>query len=161
MSRSDADSVLGRSRSGAAHCWKGPCLNVGRGAVGVRKWSVLGEEVFGRNRRLPEGAQAVRQGRSANSRALQHRAAQLYIDIEITRARGAEGRCRRSMPIWTTQAAVVSVAKAPRRPTTANGWAVQEGVPDAWRHGHDRPIRHRLLHEARGAGSCQELFGDF
>ena len=78
--------------------------------------------------------------------ALQHRAAQLYIDIEITRAAvlkalqtldGNFDQGRRSG----------RRRKGPRRHHRDARRAGRRA--DAWRHGHDRPVRHRLLHEAR------------
>ena len=60
-------------------------LEIGHGAIELPKWSALSEEVFGRTvTYLKERKQFGKL--IGEFQALQHRAAQLYIDIEITRA---------------------------------------------------------------------------
>ena len=135
-------SVLGEVDQGGA-LLEG-VLNIGRGAV-ASEMVGLSEEVFGRTvTYLKERKQFGKL--IGEFQALQHRAAELYIDIEITRAAvlkalqtldgdfdkaGCRGRRR----------------QGPRRNDRDAGGAGRRA--DAWRHGHDRPVRHRLLHEAR------------
>ena len=82
MSRSMPTACLARSIK-AASLLEG-VLNIGRGAV-ASEMVGLSEEVFGRTvGYLKERKQF---GKSIGEfQALQHRAAQLYIEIEITRA---------------------------------------------------------------------------
>ena len=78
----DADGVLGEVDQGCA-LLEG-VLNIGRGAV-ASEMVGLSEEVFGRTvTYLKERKQFGKL--IGEFQALQHRAAQLYIDIEITRA---------------------------------------------------------------------------
>jgi len=78
----NADGVLGEVDQGGA-LLEG-VLNIGRGAVASEMVGVA-EGVFARTVDVPQGAQAIRQA-IGEFQALQHRAAQLYIEIEITRA---------------------------------------------------------------------------
>jgi alkylation response protein AidB-like acyl-CoA dehydrogenase len=138
----NADGVLGEVDQGGA-LLEG-VLNIGRGAVASEMVGVS-EEVFGRTvGYLKERKQFGKL--IGEFQALQHRAAQLYIEIEITRAAvlkalqtldgnfenaGGGGRGRQG-------------ARRLNRDVGGSGRRA-----DAWRHGHDRPVRHRLLHEAR------------
>jgi len=138
----NADGVLGEVDHGGA-LLEG-VLNIGRGAV-ASEMVGLSEEVFGRTvSYLKERRQFGKL--IGEFQALQHRAAQLYIEIEITRAAvlkalqtldgnfdNAGARCGgRKGTRWFNRDAGGSGRRA-----------------DARRHGHDRPVRHRLLHEAR------------
>src|ERR1700733_2061194 len=117
----DADHVLGEVDQGFA-LLEG-VLNIGRGAV-ASEMVGLSEEVFTRTvNYLKERKQF---GKAIGEfQALQHRAAQLYIDIEITRA--AVLKAQQALDgDFENAAAAVAVAKA-RAGTTATR-AVQEGV---------------------------------
>jgi alkylation response protein AidB-like acyl-CoA dehydrogenase len=82
MSRSTPISVLGEVDQGGALL--DGVLNIGRGAV-ASEMVGLSEEVFGRTvTYLKERKQFGKL--IGEFQALQHRAAELYIDIEITRA---------------------------------------------------------------------------
>ena len=138
----NADGVLGEVDQGGA-LLEG-VLNIGRGAVASEMVGVS-EEVFGRTvGYLKERKQFGKL--IGEFQALQHRAAQLYIEIEITRAAvlkalqtldGEFRQCRRGG----------RGRKGPRRLDRDAGGPGRRA--DARRHGHDRPVRHRLLHEAR------------
>lgn len=117
----NADSVLGEVDQGFG-LLEG-VLNIGRGAV-ASEMVGLSDEVFGRTvTYLKERKQF---GKAIGEfQALQHRAAQLYIDIEITRA--AVLKALQALDTDLDKAAhAVAVAKA-RAGTTAT-LAVQEGV---------------------------------
>jgi len=147
----DADSVLGEVDQGGA-LLEG-VLNVGRGAV-ASEMVGLGEEVFGRTvAYLKERKQF---GKAIGEfQALQHRAAQLYIDIEITRA--AVLKALQALDADLDNAgAVVSVAKA-RAGTTAT-LAVQEGVQ--MDGGMGMTDQFDIGFFMKRARVCQELFGD-
>ncbi len=147
----DADSVLGEVDQGGA-LLEG-VLNVGRGAV-ASEMVGLGEEVFGRTvAYLKERKQF---GKAIGEfQALQHRAAQLYIDIEITRA--AVLKALQALDADLDNAgAVVSVAKA-RAGTTAT-LAVQEGVQI--HGGMGMTDQFDIGFFMKRARVCQELFGD-
>src|SRR3954452_21446029 len=117
----NADSVLGEVDQGYQPL-EG-VLNIGRGAV-ASEMVGLSEEVFGRTvSYLKERKQF---GKAIGEfQALQHRAAQLYIDIEITRAAVLKALQMLDADLENAGAAV-AVAKA-RAGTTAT-LAVQEGV---------------------------------
>src|ERR1700738_688797 len=103
----NADGVLGEVDQGS-RLLEG-VLNVGRGAV-ASEMVGLSEEVFGRTvGYLKERKQF---GKSIGEfQALQHRAAQLYIDIEITRA--AVLKAMQTLDShFEAAAAAVAVAKA-------------------------------------------------
>ena len=138
----NADSVLGEVDQGGA-LLEG-VLNIGRGAV-ASEMVGLSDEVFGRTvTYLKERKQFGKL--IGEFQALQHRAAELYIDIEITRA--AVLKALQALDADIDKAAsAVSVAKAKAGTTATLRRAGRRA--DAWRHGHDRPVRHRLLHEAR------------
>jgi alkylation response protein AidB-like acyl-CoA dehydrogenase len=147
----DADSVLGEVDQGGA-LLEG-VLNIGRGAV-ASEMVGLSEEVFGRTvSYLKERKQF---GKAIGEfQALQHRAAQLYIDIEITRA--AVLKALQALDADLDKAgAAVSVAKA-RAGTTAT-LAVQEGVQ--MHGGMGMTDQFDIGFFMKRARVCQELFGD-
>src|SRR5437879_6478692 len=117
----DADHVLGEVDQGGVLL--DGVLNIGRGAV-ASEMVGLSEEVFGRTvTYLKERKQFGKL--IGEFQALQHRAAQLYVDIEITRA--AVLKALQALDADLEKAgSAVSVAKA-RAGTTAT-LAVQEGV---------------------------------
>ncbi|HLZ02142.1 MAG TPA: acyl-CoA dehydrogenase family protein [Bradyrhizobium sp.] len=147
----DADHVLGEVDQGFA-LLEG-VLNIGRGAV-ASEMVGLSEEVFSRTvTYLKERKQF---GRAIGEfQALQHRAAQLYIDIEITRAavlkalQALDGQ-------FDKAAAAVAVAKA-RAGTTATR-AVQEGVQ--MHGGMGMTDQFDIGFFMKRARVCEELFGD-
>src|SRR5207244_7237186 len=117
----DADHVLGEVGQGGA-LLEG-VLNIGRGAV-ASELVGLSEEVFGRTvTYLKERKQFGKL--IGEFQALQHRAAELYIDIEISRAAVLKALQTLDADIEKAGAAV-AVAKA-KAGTTAT-LAVQEGV---------------------------------
>ena len=129
-------------------------LNIGRGAVA--------SEMVGLQRR---GVRPHRQlsSRSASSsarligefQALQHRAAQLYIEIEITRA--AVLKALQTLDgDFDNAGAAVAVAKA-RAGSTAT-LAVQEGVQ--MHGGMGMTDQFDIGFFMKRARVCQELFGD-
>src|SRR6201992_1594168 len=147
----NADGVLGEVDQGGA-LLEG-ILNIGRGAV-ASELVGLSEEVFGRTvTYLKERKQFGKL--IGEFQALQHRAAQLYIDIEITRA--AVLKALQTLDSDFDHAgSAISVAKA-RAGTTAT-LAVQEGVQ---MHGGmgmtDQFDIGFFMKRSRG---CQGLFGD-
>src|ERR1700716_1566413 len=147
----DADSVLGEVDQGGA-LLEG-VLNIGRGAV-ASEMVGLSEEVFGRTvTYLKERKQF---GKAIGEfQALQHRAAQLYIDIEITRA--AVLKALQMLDADLEKAAsAVSVAKA-RAGTTAT-LAGQEG--GQMHGGMGMTDEFDIGFFMKRARVCQELFGD-
>src|SRR6184192_1121514 len=147
----DADHVLGEVDQGGA-LLEG-VLNIGRGAV-ASEMVGLSEEVFGRTvTYLKERKQFGKL--IGEFQALQHRAAQLYVDIEITRAavlkvlQVLDGDFERA-------GAAVAVAKA-RAGTTAT-LAVQEGVQ--MHGGMGMTDQFDIGFFMKRARVCQELFGD-
>ena len=147
----DADHVLGEVDQGGALL--DGVLNVGRGAV-ASEMVGLSEEVFGRTvTYLKERKQFGKL--IGEFQALQHRAAELYIDIEITRAavlkalQTLDGDFERA-------GAAVAVAKA-RAGTTAT-LAVQEGVQ--MHGGMGMTDQFDIGFFMKRARVCQELFGD-
>jgi alkylation response protein AidB-like acyl-CoA dehydrogenase len=146
-----ADSVLGEVDGGFA-LFEG-VLNIGRGAVASEMLG-LSEEVFGRTvAYLKERKQF---GKAIGEfQALQHRAAGLYIDIEITRA--AVLKALQALDADVAGAATtVSVAKA-RAGTTATR-AVQEGVQ--MHGGMGMTDQFDIGFFMKRARVCEELFGD-
>jgi alkylation response protein AidB-like acyl-CoA dehydrogenase len=147
----NADGVLGEVDQGGA-LLEG-ILNVGRGAVASEMVGVS-EEVFGRTvGYLKERKQFGKL--IGEFQALQHRAAHLYVEIEITRA--AVLKALQTLDAdFENAAAAVAVAKA-RAGSTAT-LAVQEalqmhgvmGITDQFDIGF-------FMKRAR---VCQELFGD-
>ncbi len=147
----DADSVLGDVDRGA-DLLEG-VLNVGRAAV-ASEMVGLSEEVFGRTvSYLKERKQFGRL--IGEFQALQHRAAQLYIDIEITRAAVLKALQTLDADIEKAGAAV-AVAKA-RAGATAT-LAVQEGVQ--MHGGMGMTDQFDIGFFMKRARVCQELFGD-
>jgi len=147
----DADHVLGEVDGGAPLLEA--VLNIGRGAVASEMLG-LTEEVFGRIvTYLKERKQF---GKAIGEfQALQHRAAQLYIDIEITRA--AVLKALQALDADVTEAAAaVAVAKA-RAGTTATR-AVQEGVQ--MHGGMGMTDQFDIGFFMKRARVCEEFLGD-
>jgi alkylation response protein AidB-like acyl-CoA dehydrogenase len=147
----NADGVLGEVDQGFA-LLEG-VLNIGRGAV-ASEMVGLSEEVFGRTvsylRERKQFGKAI-----GEFQALQHRAAQLYIDIEITRA--AVLKALQTLDTnFESAAAAVAVAKA-RAGSTAT-LAVQEGVQ--MHGGMGMTDQFDIGFFMKRARVCQELFGD-
>ena len=147
----DADSVLGEVDQGAA-LLEG-VLNIGRGAVAAEMVG-LSEEVFGRTvGYLKERKQFGKL--IGEFQALQHRAAQLYIEIEITRA--AVLKALQTLDgNFDKAGSAVAVAKA-RAGSTAT-LAVQEGVQ--MHGGMGMTDQFDIGFFMKRARVCQELFGD-
>jgi hypothetical protein len=147
----NADHVLGEVDQG--HALLEGVLNIGRGAV-ASEMVGLSEEVFSRTvTYLKERKQF---GKAIGEfQALQHRAAQLYIDIEITRA--AVLKALQTLDANFDKAAnAVAVAKA-RAGTTATR-AVQEGVQ--MHGGMGMTDQFDIGFFMKRARVCEELFGD-
>ena len=147
----NADGVLGEVDQGGA-LLEG-VLNIGRGAV-ASEMVGLSEEVFGRTvGYLKERKQFGKL--IGEFQALQHRAAHLYIEIEITRAavlkalQALDGNLEKA-------GAAVAVAKA-RAGSTAT-LAVQEGVQ--MHGGMGMTDQFDIGFFMKRARVCQELFGD-
>src|SRR4029078_9966212 len=147
----NADGVLGEVDQG--HQLLEGVLNIGRGAVASEMVGVS-EEVFGRTvgylKERKQFGKAI-----GEFQALQHRAAQLYIDIEITRAAVLKAL---QMLDGDFENARAAVAVAQVRAASTATLAVQEGVQ---MHGGmgmtDQFDIGFFMKRARG---CQELFGD-
>jgi alkylation response protein AidB-like acyl-CoA dehydrogenase len=147
----NADSVLGEVDQG--YPLLEGVLNIGRGAVAAEMVG-LSEEVFGRTvGYLKERKQFGK--RIGEFQALQHRAAQLYIEIEITRAAVLKALQSLEADVETAGAAV-AVAKA-RAGSTAT-LAVQEGVQ--MHGGMGMTDQFDIGFFMKRARVCQELFGD-
>jgi alkylation response protein AidB-like acyl-CoA dehydrogenase len=147
----NADGVLGDVDQGGA-LLEG-VLNIGRGAV-ASEMVGLSEEVFGRTvGYLKERKQFGKL--IGEFQALQHRAAQLYIEIEITRA-----AVLKALQVldgnFEKAGAAVAVAKA-RAGSTAT-LAVQEGVQ--MHGGMGMTDQFDIGFFMKRARVCQELFGD-
>ena len=147
----DADHVLGEVDQG--HALLEGVLNIGRGAV-ASEMVGLSEEVFSRTvtylKERKQFGKAIGEFQS-----LQHRAAQLYIDIEITRA--AVLKALQTLDANFDGAAnAVAVAKA-RAGTTATR-AVQEGVQ--MHGGMGMTDQFDIGFFMKRARVCEELFGD-
>ena len=147
----NADGVLGEIDQGGA-LLEG-LLNIGRGVV-ASEMVGLSEEVFGRTvTYLKERKQFGKL--IGEFQALQHRAAELYIDIEITRA--AVLKALQTLDgDFEKAGAAVAVAKA-RAGTTATR-AVQEGVQ--MHGGMGMTDQFDIGFFMKRARVCQELFGD-
>jgi len=147
----NADSVLGEVDQGF-HVLEG-VLNIGRGAVASELVGVS-EEVFGRTvSYLKERKQFGKL--IGEFQALQHRAAQVYIEIEITRA--AVLKALQTLDgDFEKAGAAVAVAKA-RAGSTAT-LAVQEGVQ--MHGGMGMTDQFDIGFFMKRARVCQELFGD-
>lgn len=147
----NADGVLGEVDQGGA-LLEG-VLNIGRGAV-ASEMVGLSEEVFGRTvgylRERKQFGKLI-----GEFQALQHRAAQLYIEIEITRA--AVLKALQTLDgNFDNAGAAVAVAKA-RAGSTAT-LAVQEGVQ--MHGGMGMTDQFDIGFFMKRARVCQELFGD-
>ena len=147
----NADHVLGEVDQGGA-LLEG-VLNIGRGVV-ASEMVGLSEEVFGRTvTYLKERKQFGKL--IGEFQALQHRAAELYIDIEITRA--AVLKALQTLDgDFDKAGAAVAVAKA-RAGSTATR-AVQEGVQ--MHGGMGMTDQFDIGFFMKRARVCQELFGD-
>src|SRR5438105_4727754 len=147
----DADHVLGEVDQGGVLL--DGVLNIGRGAV-ASEMVGLSEEVFGRSvTYLKERKQFGKL--IGEFQALQHRAAELYIDIEITRA--AVLKALQTLDgDFDKAGAAVAVAKA-RAGSTAT-LAVQEGVQ--MHGGMGMTDQFDIGFFMKRARVCQELFGD-
>ena len=147
----DADHVLGEVDQGGTLL--DGVLNIGRGAV-ASEMVGLSEEVFGRTvTYLKERKQFGKL--IGEFQALQHRAAELYIDIEITRS--AVLKALQTLDgNFDGAAAAIAVAKA-RAGTTATR-AVQEGVQ--MHGGMGMTDQFDIGFFMKRARVCQELFGD-
>jgi alkylation response protein AidB-like acyl-CoA dehydrogenase len=147
----NADHVLGEVDQGGA-LLEG-VLNIGR-AVVTSEMVGLSEEVFGRTvTYLKERKQFGKL--IGEFQALQHRAAELYIDIEITRA--AVLKALQTLDgDFDHASAAVAVAKA-RAGATATR-AVQEGVQ--MHGGMGMTDQFDIGFFMKRARVCQELFGD-
>jgi alkylation response protein AidB-like acyl-CoA dehydrogenase len=147
----NTDGVLGEVDQGGA-LLEG-VLNIGRGAV-ASEMVGLSEEVFGRTvGYLKERKQFGKL--IGEFQALQHRAAQLYIEIEITRAAVLKALQTLDGNLDNAGAAV-AVAKA-RAGSTAT-LAVQEGVQ--MHGGMGMTDQFDIGFFMKRARVCQELFGD-
>jgi alkylation response protein AidB-like acyl-CoA dehydrogenase len=147
----DADHVLGEVDGGAALL--DGVLDLGRAAV-ASEMVGLSDEVFGRTvaylRERKQFGKAI-----GEFQALQHRAAELYIDIEITRA--AVLKAQQALDAGVPNAsAAVAVAKA-RAGTTATR-AVQEGVQ--MHGGMGMTDQFDIGFFMKRARVCEELLGD-
>jgi alkylation response protein AidB-like acyl-CoA dehydrogenase len=147
----NADGVLGEVDQGGT-LLEG-ILNIGRGAVASEMVGVA-EEVFGRTvGYLKERKQFGRL--IGEFQVLQHRAAHLYVEIEITRA--AVLKALQTLDgDFENAAAAVAVAKA-RAGSTAT-LAVQEGVQ--MHGGMGMTDQFDIGFFMKRARVCQELFGD-
>lgn len=147
----DADGVLGEVDQGFALL--DGVLDIGRGAV-ASEMVGLSEEVFGRTvTYLKERRQF---GKAIGEfQALQHRAAQLYIDIEITRAAVLKALQTLDGDVGNA-ASAVAVAKARAGTTAAR--AVQEGVQ--MHGGMGMTDQFDIGFFMKRARVCEELFGD-
>ena len=147
----DADGVLGEVDRGFA-ALEG-LLNIGRAAV-ASEMVGLSDEVFGRTvSYLKERKQFGKL--IGEFQALQHRAAELYIDIEITRAAVLKALQTLDRD-FDNAGAAVAVAKA-RAGSTAT-LAVQEGVQ--MHGGMGMTDQFDIGFFMKRARVCQELFGD-
>jgi alkylation response protein AidB-like acyl-CoA dehydrogenase len=147
----NADGVLGEVDQGGA-LLEG-ILNIGRGVVASEMVGVS-EEVFGRTvGYLKERKQFGRL--IGEFQALQHRAAHLYVEIEITRA--AVLKALQTLDgDFENAGAAVAVAKAKAGSTAT--LAVQEGVQ--MHGGVGMTDQFDIGFFMKRARVCQELFGD-
>jgi alkylation response protein AidB-like acyl-CoA dehydrogenase len=147
----NADGVLGEVDQGGA-LLEG-ILNVGRGAVASEMVGVS-EEVFGRTVGYLKDRKQF--GRLIGEfQALQHRAAHLYVEIEITRAAVLKALQTLDGDLENA-AAAVAVAKAKAGSTAT--LAVQEGVQ--MHGGMGMTDQFDIGFFMKRARVCQELFGD-
>ncbi|HMM89480.1 acyl-CoA dehydrogenase family protein [Bradyrhizobium sp.] len=147
----NADQVLGEVDQG--YKLLDGVLNVGRGAV-ASEMVGLSEEVFGRT--VSYIKERKQFGKLIGEfQALQHRAAELYVDIEITRAAVLKALQALDADLDGAGAAV-AVAKARAGTTTTR--AVQEGVQ--MHGGMGMTDQFDIGFFMKRARVCQELFGD-
>lgn len=147
----DADAVLGTLDGGASLLE--PLLDVGRVIVAAQLLGIA-DEVFGRTvAYLKERKQFGRP--IGGFQALQHRAAQLYCDIELTRA--IVLKALRAVQADPIQARVLASQAKARACATANR-AVQEGVQMHGGIGMTDELDIGLF--MKRARVLQELFGD-
>jgi len=147
----DADGVLGEVDQ--AFGLLEALLDIGRGAV-ASEMVGLSEEVFGRT--IAYLRERKQFGKPIGEfQALQHRAARLYIEIEITRAAVLKALQTLDGELANAGAAV-AVAKA-RAGSTAT-LAVQEGVQ--MHGGMGMTDQFDIGFFMKRARVCQELFGD-
>ena len=147
----NADGVLGEVDQGGA-LLEG-ILNIGRGAVASEMVGVS-EEVFGRTvSYLKERKQFGKL--IGEFQALQHRAAHLYVEIEITRAAVLQA-LQTLDGDFENAGAAVAVAKAKAGSTAT--LAVQEGVQ--MHGGMGMTDQFDIGFFMKRARVCQELFGD-
>jgi alkylation response protein AidB-like acyl-CoA dehydrogenase len=149
----NADGVLGEVDQGGA-LLEG-VLNIGRAAV-ASEMVGLSEEVFGRTvGYLKERKQFGKL--IGEFQALQHRAAELYIEIEITRA--AVLKALQTLDAnFDNAGAAVAVAVAKARAGSTATLAVQEGVQ--MHGGMGMTDQFDIGFFMKRARVCQELFGD-
>jgi len=146
-----ADAVLGAADGGAALLE--PLLDVGRVIVAAQLLGIA-DEVFGRTvAYLKERRQFGRP--IGEFQALQHRAAQLYCDIELARA--IVLKALRAVQADPAEARVLASQAKARACTTANR-AVQEGVQMHGGVGMTDELDIGLF--MKRARVLQELFGD-
>jgi alkylation response protein AidB-like acyl-CoA dehydrogenase len=147
----NADSVLGDVDQGGALLEA--VLNIGRGAV-ASEMVGLSDEVFGRTvTYLKERKQFGKL--IGEFQALQHRAAHLYVEIEIARAAAMKAMQKLDEDV-VAAASAVSVAKA--KAGTVATLAVQEGVQMHGGMGMTDQFDIGLF--MKRARVCQEMFGD-
>jgi alkylation response protein AidB-like acyl-CoA dehydrogenase len=147
----DSDHVLGEVDQG--HQLLEGVLNIGRGAV-ASEMVGLTDEVF--NRTVSYLKERKQFGKAIGEfQALQHRAAKLYIEIEITRA--AVLKALQALDAnFENAVAAVAVAKARAGSTTT--LAVQEGVQ--MHGGMGMTDEFDIGFFMKRARVCEELFGD-
>ena len=147
----NADHVLGEVDQGGALLEN--LLNIGRGAV-ASEMVGLSDEVFGRTvTYLKERKQFGKL--IGEFQALQHRAAELYIDIEISRAATLKALQALDADIEKAGTAV-AVAKSKAGSTATR--AVQEGVQ--MHGGMGMTDQFDIGFFMKRARVCEELFGD-
>jgi alkylation response protein AidB-like acyl-CoA dehydrogenase len=147
----DGDSVLGDVHQG--HPLLDGVLNIGRAAV-ASEMVGLSEEVFGRT--VEYLKQRKQFGKFIGEfQALQHRAAQLYIDVEITRAAVLKALQKLDAD-FANAGSAVSVGKA-RAGATAI-LAVQEGMQ--MHGGMGMTDQFDIGFFMKRARVCEEFFGD-
>jgi alkylation response protein AidB-like acyl-CoA dehydrogenase len=147
----DGDSVLGEMDQG--YPLLDGILNIGRAAI-ASEMVGLSEEVFGRT--VEYLKQRKQFGKFIGEfQALQHRAAQLYIDIEITRSAVLKALQKLDAD-FANAGSAVSVGKARAGATTM--LAVQEGVQ--MHGGMGMTDQFDIGFFMKRGRVCEELFGD-